>query len=162
MASLNNVMIADNNTSDPENVGVRYSDGTLSISNSIVWGHDTDLENLPVDGSGHLLNVGYTLFDGIPGMNGINGCIVGEDPLFADTVYYHLQSNEGVYEGGFFSGGYWGKSVETSPAIDAGDSESDWSGESAPHGRRINMGAYGGTSVASMTPIIRGSLFMIR
>jgi len=43
----------------------------------------------------------------------------------------------------------------TSPCIDAGgetnDSNSDWTGELWPHGRRINIGAYGGTAQASMS-----------
>ncbi len=39
----------------------------------------------------------------------------------------------------------------TSPCIDAGDPNSDWTGETWPHGGRINMGAYGGTREASMS-----------
>jgi hypothetical protein len=38
----------------------------------------------------------------------------------------------------------------TSPCIDAGDPNSDWSNEPWPNGKRINMGAYGGTNKASM------------
>jgi len=37
----------------------------------------------------------------------------------------------------------------TSLCIDAGDPNSDWSSEPWPNGKRINMGAYGGTSQAS-------------
>jgi hypothetical protein len=37
----------------------------------------------------------------------------------------------------------------TSPCIDAGDPNSDWSAEPWPNGKRINMGAYGGTEQAS-------------
>ena len=39
----------------------------------------------------------------------------------------------------------------TSPCIDAGDPNSDWKAELWPNGRRINMGAYGGTPQASMS-----------
>jgi hypothetical protein len=39
----------------------------------------------------------------------------------------------------------------TSLCIDAGDPNSDWSDEPWPNGKRINMGAYGGTSQASMS-----------
>jgi hypothetical protein len=39
----------------------------------------------------------------------------------------------------------------TSPCIDAGDPNSDWTGEIWPHGERINMGTYGGTQQASMS-----------
>jgi hypothetical protein len=34
--------------------------------------------------------------------------------------------------------------------IDAADPNSDWSGEPWPNGKRVNMGAYGGTQQASM------------
>lgn len=51
--------------------------------------------------------------------------------------------------------GRWDKSIEqwvedstTSLCIDAGDPNSDYSGEPWPHGGRINMGGYGGTSQA--------------
>ena len=56
------------------------------------------------------------------------------------------------------SSGYWdetsGRRVSTagrsSPAIDAGDPESDCSSEPTPNGRRINLGFYGNTPWASM------------
>lgn len=38
-----------------------------------------------------------------------------------------------------------------SPCIDAGDPISNWTAELWPHGKRINMGAYGGTTQASMS-----------
>jgi pectin methylesterase-like acyl-CoA thioesterase len=41
--------------------------------------------------------------------------------------------------------------ANTSPCIDAGDPNSDWTRELWPHGRLINMGAYGGTPQASMS-----------
>ena len=40
----------------------------------------------------------------------------------------------------------------TSPCIDAGDPTMEPSAERAPNGERINMGAYGGTNQASMSP----------
>ena len=43
----------------------------------------------------------------------------------------------------------WVSDTSTSPCIDAGDPNSDWSSEPWPNGKRINMGAYGGTSQAS-------------
>jgi len=39
----------------------------------------------------------------------------------------------------------------TSPCIDAGDPNADYSAEPAPNCNRINMGAYGGTAYASMS-----------
>jgi len=47
--------------------------------------------------------------------------------------------------------GEWTADDVTSACIDAGDPNSDWTGELWPHGERINMGAYGGTAQASMS-----------
>jgi len=41
--------------------------------------------------------------------------------------------------------------ANTSPCIDAGNPNSDWTQELWPHGKRINMGAFGGTPEASMS-----------
>ncbi len=46
--------------------------------------------------------------------------------------------------------GGWISDEMTSPCVDAGDPNSDWSGEPWPNGKRINMGAFGGTEQASM------------
>ena len=45
----------------------------------------------------------------------------------------------------------WVTDSSTSPCVDAGDPNSDWTGEPWPNGKRINMGAYGGTNQASMS-----------
>jgi hypothetical protein len=45
----------------------------------------------------------------------------------------------------------WVPDEMTSPCIDAGDPNSDWTAELWPHGKRINMGVYGGTPQASMS-----------
>ena len=74
------------------------------------------------------------------------------DPLFVDTDSdvslwdLHLQSQAGHWtSSGFVSDG------ATSPAIDVGD-PADGSGvETSPHGSRMNQGAYGGTSQASLS-----------
>jgi hypothetical protein len=46
----------------------------------------------------------------------------------------------------------------TSPCIDAGDPNSDWAAELWPHGKRINMGTYGGTPQASMSLSVVGNI----
>jgi hypothetical protein len=43
----------------------------------------------------------------------------------------------------------WVSDTSTSPCVDAGDPNSDWANEPWPNGKRINMGAYGGTHQAS-------------
>ena len=48
------------------------------------------------------------------------------------------------------TGTHWPKGFAFArPALDAGDPEADVGAEPEPNGRRLNMGAYGGTGVAS-------------
>lgn len=61
---------------------------------------------------------------------------------------YHLKSGAGRWDANSES---WYIDANTSPCIDAGDPNSDWTAELWPHGERINMGAYGGTPEASMS-----------
>jgi len=61
---------------------------------------------------------------------------------------YHLKSQMGRWNP---VAKCWIKDDETSLCIDAGDPNSDWIQELWPHGKRMNMGAYGGTSQASMS-----------
>ena len=44
------------------------------------------------------------------------------------------------------------------PCVDAGDPSSDWTAELWPHGKCINMGAFGGTPQASMSLSEAGNL----
>lgn len=59
---------------------------------------------------------------------------------------YHLKSQIGRWDP---EARQWILDGVTSPCIDAGDPGSDFSAELWPHGRRINIGAYGGTAQAS-------------
>jgi hypothetical protein len=47
--------------------------------------------------------------------------------------------------------GEWVVDDVNSPCIDAGDPASDWTAELWPHGKHINMGAFGGTPQASIS-----------
>jgi predicted outer membrane repeat protein len=95
------------------------------------------------------------------------------DPLFARVGYwdsngtpndpqddfwvegdYHLKSQVGRWDPVL---GQWMIDEVTSPCIDAGNSNSDWTKEPWPHGGRINLGAYGGTPQASMSLSTVGS-----
>ena len=73
------------------------------------------------------------------------------DPQFADPGKrdYHLRSEAGRWNP---DGETWRRDRLTSPCVDAGDPNSDWTGELWSHGKRINLGAFGGTSQASMSP----------
>ncbi len=72
------------------------------------------------------------------------------DPLFADSNNgnYHLKSRTGRWDP---NSKKWVFDGVHSPCIDAGDPNSNWTAELWPHGKRINMGAYGGTAQASMS-----------
>ncbi len=148
VANLSNCTIADNG-----GVGILYSAGTVSITNSILWGHLDDLKNFPNDGQipVTLSNVFYSCI-GNGDNNGRQGCI-SIDPQFADALYYHLRSIQEHYTGGYFSGGSWTTAISNSPVIDKGDPAADYSLEPTPNGGRINLGAYGNTPVASKTDI---------
>jgi predicted outer membrane repeat protein len=81
---------------------------------------------------------------------------IDADPLFrgASAGDYHLKSRAGRWdpdEGG------WTIDEVTSSCIDAGDPNSDWTAELWPHGKRLNMGAFGGTAEASMSESLLGN-----
>jgi hypothetical protein len=92
---------------------------------------------------------------------------INVDPLFADpgcwepngvpedpnddcwvNGNYHLKSEAGRWEAAMRA---WTVDDVTSPCIDAGNPGSDCTAELWPHGKRINIGAYGGTTEASMS-----------
>ena len=80
---------------------------------------------------------------------------VDTDPLFVADSDYHLKSQAGRWS---TDGQRWIHDNITSPCIDAGDPNADWTGELWPHGERVNMGAYGGTPEAGMSLSVIGSV----
>lgn len=62
---------------------------------------------------------------------------------------YHVKSQTGRWDPAEKA---WMLDTVTSYCIDAGNPSADWSAELWPHGQRINLGAYGGTPQASMSP----------
>jgi hypothetical protein len=144
--------------------------GVATVINCIVWDCPTTIS---VDDSGQLdgepnagshITVKYCDIEG--GRDGVlitqQGSIldstvawlegnIDADPQFVDPNY-HLKSQAGHWDTGTKS---WILDVITSPCIDTGDPNdpnySDWTAELWPNGRRINMGAYGGTPEASMS-----------
>jgi len=98
---------------------------------------------------------------------------ISGDPLFAEAGYwdpngtpnnpkddfwvdgdYHLQSKAGRWDPVVRQ---WVMDKVTSPCLDAGNDSSEWKNEPWPNGRRIDMGAYGGTAEASLSPSNVGS-----
>jgi hypothetical protein len=110
-----------------------------NISNIIFWNNtDSDLFGCQVRYS--------RVDDADIGEGNIDG-----DPLFVDPENgdYHLHSNRGRY---WPEHNVWVLDRATSPCIDGGDPSFDPLNEPMPNGGRINMGAYGGTTQASMSP----------
>lgn len=75
---------------------------------------------------------------------------IDADPLFADAGNsdFHLCSQWGRH---LSEQDVWILDDVTSPCVDSGDPNTDYSREPIPNGGRINMGAYGGTDYASLS-----------
>ncbi|MHC4565963.1 MAG: hypothetical protein ACYTE3_09410 [Planctomycetota bacterium] len=76
---------------------------------------------------------------------------ITDDPLFVDPNAgdYHVFSERGRY---WPEHDIWVLDQVTSPCVDGGDQNAYPSDEPVPNGARVNMGAYGGTAQASMSP----------
>jgi hypothetical protein len=152
--------------------GVRFSDAT--VSNCIIWGNSDSNgvgESAQIDDE-YLTPIEYCCIKGWTGSLPSVGNIA-DDPCFIDSGSwdangtpfdvnddfwvegdYHLQSQTGRWDANSLR---WTADANTSVCIDAGDPNSAWRGELWPNGKRINMGAYGGTAQASMSLSTAGS-----
>jgi Leucine-rich repeat (LRR) protein len=151
------------NYGGPQAAGFLIYDSNVAIMNSILWDNYTEVSVA----SGSLPSITYSDIQGQwPGTGNM-----AESPLFAEPGYwarsdtpdvqadpfdanavwidgdYHLLSEFGRYRQGR---NRWILDEVTSPCINAGNLNSDVGEEPFPHGYIINMGAYGGTSQASM------------
>ena len=129
--TISNVTIVDNT------YGIRALAGANpDISNCIFW------NNIEGDLSGCASRYCLTSEAG-------EGNIYG-DPLFVgpENGDYHLKSERGRY---WSEHNVWILDKVTSPGIDSGDPNADISEEPMPNGGFINIGAFGGTSYASMS-----------
>ena len=140
-------------------------ESSLSISNSIIWNGGNEIY-IPDYASA---TITYSnIKNSWPGEGNIT-----VDPLFVQPGYwvdvndpnnivewddpnavwidgdYHLKSEAGRWDPASES---WVVDDVTSPCIDAGDPNSPVGDEPEPNGDIINMGAYGGTAEASMSP----------
>jgi hypothetical protein len=130
--TLSNLTVVDNT------YGIEaYADSVPDISNCILW------DNTDGDLFGCMAR--YSCVE-----RGGEGNIT-DDPLFVDPGHddYHLRSERGRYWPRF---DIWVLDRVTSPCIDGGDPDADISNEPMPNGGRINIGAYGGTAEASLSP----------
>ncbi len=116
----------------------------IIIINSILW--DNSPNQISTYGGNYKGLVAYCDIQG----SWLGAGIIDADPYFADVTSgdYHLKSQAGRWDP---SQEEWVKDANTSPCIDSGAREYDWTAELWPNGKRINMGAYGGTPQASMS-----------
>jgi hypothetical protein len=146
---VTNCTIANNGLSgeqpaDSTGGGIHSVSSNISIRNSIVWNND-GVPIMLVDPAS-INPVLYSCIEGgYPGQGNIDS-----DPLFASSSGsdYHLRSSLGRYQPW---SGMWVKDDigVYSPCIDAGDRLDSFVAEPLTNGKRINMGAYGGTAEAS-------------
>ena len=88
----------------------------------------------------------YTIYDPI-WENAANAGVYSSDMgTEAAILVYHLKSQDGRWDGQ-----QWVNDDVTSFCINTGSSNSNYSDEPIPNGNRINIGAFGGTSTASMS-----------
>jgi hypothetical protein len=129
--------------------GIECSDSTPIVQNSILWGNNPGQINYygvfppPV-----LMNCD------VQGGWASGSNIINLNPLFANPASgdYHLKSEAGRWDSGINT---WVTDSLTSPCIDFGIEDpypdSNYSNELWPHGKRVNIGAYGNTPQASMS-----------
>ena len=149
-AELVNVTVAD-----CAGTGVSQPEGgaaTIRIRNGIVWGNTRG-------GVSNATEVAYTCSQ--EAQQGAGNFV--SDPLFADAPHYHLISRAKYIADDWFGGAFVTPAkCASSPCLDAGDPAFDYSAEPKPHGRAINLGAYGGTPWASSTWFPPGTQVILR
>jgi parallel beta-helix repeat protein len=136
------------------------------VTNSIIYYNSSDHDGVQIEGN--FATVTYSDIQGSwPGIGNMDA-----DPCFVSPGYwsdakdpnilaepndpnamwvggdYHLKSQAGRWDP---NGQTWFRDTATSPCIDGSAPNSDWTVEFWPHGRRTNIGAYGGTPQASMS-----------
>jgi len=135
------------------------------VRNCIIWGNSAAAQGPQITVSSQsTLTIAYSDVQG--GQNAVyqagNGQLIWDagnidaDPNFVDPANgdYALMSARGRY---WTEHDIWILDDVTSPCIDTGDPGDDVALEPMPHGSRINMGAYGGTAWASLSPASGGS-----
>ena len=136
--TIENLTVVNNN------YGIRCIDGEPDISNCILWNNDQQdfvgcMPTYSCTEDTYFIPAVYTDLN------------IHSNPLFADVTEddYRLKSERGRYWPMF---DIWVLDDVTSPCIDAGDPQDSFSNETQPNGGRINMGAYGNTAQASLSP----------
>lgn len=141
---LNSCIFWNNTAPSGPNVYLRYTESSVSYASVMTIKYSDVMNGLAscVVDAGCTLNYDRSNFD--------------KDPLFATPGSdFHLLSKAGRWNPTLNA---WVKDATTSACIDAGDPTLKWAAELWPHGKRINVGGYGGTPQASMSPSSVGLL----
>lgn len=153
---LANCTLTDNRSA-PDGDWIRLRDSRLRIANSILW-NNTPNTLVPLLRSE--ASIAYSIVP--PSWTGTESFSL--DPQFArpgqwiagpeglplwNMGDYHLRSRRGRWNP---TSQTWLVDPINSPGIDRGDPNTPLGDEHRPHGNRINLGVYGGTSEASLTP----------
>lgn len=146
------------------NSGYMNYESGMMLSKCILWGNSaSEGPEIAMKNSG-TVSIAYSCLQGgqldvyVPEATLVwdDANNIDVDPCFVDIDNgdYHLKSIAGRWNPNSES---WVTDDVNSPCIDAGDPNSDWTAELWPHGRRINMGAFGGTPQASMSESLLGN-----
>ncbi|MFC1676927.1 choice-of-anchor Q domain-containing protein, partial [Planctomycetota bacterium] len=155
---ITNCTFSKNDASNLGGAVYAYYSYETDIVNSILWG-DTDstasdyeiVSNGTLEEEATLVAVYYSDVNNMGTTNGgeiyQGSGILTLDPCFADADSndFHLKSPDGRW-----NGSEWVTTdTVTSWCVNTGNPSSGYSNEPSPNGSRINMGAYGNTTVAS-------------
>jgi len=159
-AEITNCTFSMNSASSGGGAVSCQTNASVIVKNCILWGNYAPSgTEICVDTGSASLNVLYTNVQG--GQEGAQAwagseLIWGEGNIDADPHFADLRNHDYYLKS---QAGRWGPNSEswvvddvTSPCIDAGDPNSAVGDEPEPNGGIINMGAYGGTDEASMSP----------
>jgi fibronectin type 3 domain-containing protein len=147
-AVLTNCTIA-HNYSGPGGAGLYVVDSQVIVLNSIIWGNQAHQILAPL---GPLPLVYYSDIEG--GWSGTGNLDL--DPLFVLPGYWADVTDPAIWVDPSDPRAFWVNDGDyhlkpQSPCIDAGDPNLPVGAEPEPNGGLINMGAYGGTSQATLS-----------
>jgi hypothetical protein len=150
--TLVNCTLTRNRATDTGGALFCQDGSSVAIRNSMLWANEAASgPQVAVDATSSV-SINYSdIENGWPEGTGnidTDPCFASFDPNGDPNIWdFHLQSAYGRWE---LNSKSWVTDSNTSLCIDTGDPNSDWSEEAWPNGKRINMGAYGGTDQASM------------
>ncbi|MDP6544480.1 MAG: right-handed parallel beta-helix repeat-containing protein [Phycisphaerae bacterium] len=150
---------------------IMYNPENTTVKNNIIWAQESGGYAIHRTGTGVMSDYndlyatnGAEVGQDQPTLADWQAATVGDvnsvsaDPLFANSAGgdYHLKSAGGRYDPVTDT---WVLDAETSWAVDAGDPDYPVGDEPKANGGRINMGAYGGTPLASKSLLAGRHIF---